>query len=95
MDDRAFIQYRGMRVNRDWVEQIERAQEHSTYLIGSQVYERIAFGEERGLTEKPQNPCPGCAVSAGEYHVSGCEHERCPACHDLAVDCDCEFRDDS
>ena len=94
MDDRAFIQYRGMRVNRDWVEEIKRAQEHSTYLIGRQVYERVAFGEEPGLSEKPANPCPGCAVRAGEYHVSGCEHERCPACQLPALECNCQYSDE-
>ena len=94
MDDRAFVQYRGMRVNRDWVEEIKRAQEHATYMINGDVYERITFGEEPGLKEPPKTPCPGCAVKAGEYHVSGCEYERCPACGDPALECACEYRDD-
>ncbi len=94
MDDRAFVQYRGMRVNRDWVEEIKRAQEKATYLINGDVFERVAFGEERHLTERPKNPCLGCAVRPGEYHVSGCEYERCPACGKVALECDCQYSDE-
>ena len=94
MDDRSYVKYRGMRVNRDWIEEIKRAQEHATYLINGDVFERIAFGEEAGLKERPSSPCAGCAVKVGEYHVSGCEYEICPACLSPALDCVCTYQDD-
>ena len=94
MDDRSYVKYRGMRVNKDWVEEIKRAQEHSTYLINGEVYERIAYGEETGLSGRPTTPCPGCAVRESEYHVSGCEYERCPACLQGALECFCTYQND-
>jgi hypothetical protein len=94
MDDRSFVQYRGMRVNREWMKEISRAQEQATYMIGGQVYERVAFGEESGLAERPKTPCPGCVAKVGEYHVSGCEYERCPACDNPALECECAYQDD-
>jgi hypothetical protein len=93
-NERDYVAYRGMRVKREWVDEIRRAQEHATYLINGEVYERVTFGDEPGRSERPKTPCPGCAVKVGEYHVSGCEYEICPACLSPALDCVCTYQDD-
>ena len=90
-----YVAYRGMRVNRDWVQEIKHAQDRATYMIGDRLYERIAFGEELGRKGRPENPCPGCAARPSEFHVSGCEYESCPACLKPALECDCEYQDES
>lgn len=93
-NEQEYVAYRGMRVNREWVDELRKAQELATYMIGGELYERLVFGEEPGRKGRPETPCPGCAARVGEFHVSGCEYETCPACLNPALECSCAYQDE-
>ena len=84
-----FVFYRDVEMIEDWPEKIRQAQLETTYLIRGREYPRIRFGHER-----PPMPdkltCHDCAVVPGEFHVPGCDVERCPRCRGQACACDCE-----
>jgi hypothetical protein len=84
-----FVFYRDVEMSEGWPEKIRHAQTVTTYVIGGRQYPRIRFGRER-----PRAPdkltCHDCAVVPGEFHVPGCDVERCPACHGQAIACDCD-----
>lgn len=56
------------------------------------------LGEKLGclLLQLPPNrqPCHDCAVVKGQYHVPGCDVERCPVCDEQAAFCNCPRDDD-
>jgi hypothetical protein len=38
-----------------------------------------------------EHPCHDCFVKKGEYHIPGCDVERCPKCKEQLISCDCKF----
>lgn len=45
------------------------------------------------VCEEDQNrPCPDCAVSPGQFHVPGCDIERCPRCGGQSISCRCVYK---
>ncbi len=38
-----------------------------------------------------QAQCHDCGVLPGEFHVHGCDEERCPLCHFQLIGCDCVY----
>lgn len=74
----------------EWGEHIAEAQSILTYALAGQIYQRVPYGSEamdrgaaKGLT------CHDCLVEPGQYHVPGCDAERCPRCGGQAIGCDC------
>jgi hypothetical protein len=79
--------YNGMEMIAGWPARIEAAQFVSNYEIQGTAYPRIRYGEEPDRW--PTRPCHDCFVLRGQYHVPGCDVERCPCCHGQAIACDC------
>ncbi len=73
-----------------WPEKIRMAQSQPMYAIRGVTYARIRFGQEDDDWGSARGPCHDCAAIAGEFHVSGCDVERCPACRGQAISCECE-----
>jgi hypothetical protein len=40
---------------------------------------------------KPEHTCPGCGITAPNFHHAGCEFEMCRACEGQLVGCECEY----
>lgn len=78
----------------EWPAQIEAAQNATTYIIGGQSYNRLAYGQEQ--YEWPHDACHDCGVLKGQYHVPlVCDVEQCPRCGNQVIGCDCPYEGDS
>lgn len=86
--------YRGVAVHPDWPQEIERAQRQPTVVVNGEPIARIRWGSEGRRWASPRRPCSDCAVIRGEFHVPGCDLERCPACGGQAISCGCSDAED-
>jgi hypothetical protein len=75
-----------------WQDFIDAAQEEADLTTkDGRVLPRVRYGDEPGDWGAEWPPCRDCRVVKGQYHVAGCEVERCPSCGGQFVSCDCEF----
>lgn len=85
------ITYRGQRMIPTWPAKIRAAQRKTFYRIGGVKKPRLRYGDEVGYPQGfAEVPCHDCLVMKGEYHVPGCDMERCPCCGLQAIGCGCE-----
>ena len=90
------IVYRGKRVLPDWPERIRQAQLETTCGPNGVTMQRLRYGNEQDDWGANEQPCHDCAAIKGEYHVQGCDVERCPSCGgQLWFGCECEWPDDA
>lgn len=87
--------FNGVQVNEDWPQRIDEAQQIKTYMIDGQEHPRVRYGEEKNDWGATTRPCHDCAVVKGQFHVLGCDVERCPICGGQVISCDCAYEGDS
>lgn len=75
--------FRGRGVHPSWPERLRNAQQQTSYSIAGRLVTRIRHGRNA--------PCGDCAAIRGEFHVPGCDLERCPACRGQAISCGCAY----
>jgi len=68
-------------------EKIAEAQLNPTCKLAGKTYGRIRYGDES--EDWGGGTCGGCHVKVGQYHVPGCDIERCPKCGRQAISCSC------
>jgi hypothetical protein len=85
------IIFRGVRVIAGWPEQIEQSQLLPFYRLNGRFVERVRFGQEPSDWGAGRGPCHDCAAVNGEFHVPGCDVERCPVCDGQVFGCECNF----
>jgi hypothetical protein len=93
-EERKKITYRGVSMIEGWPAKIAKAQLIQTCLIGEREVSRVRYGDEPDDWGANDRPCHDCAVIKGEFHVEGCDVERCAGCGGQRRNCDCEPYED-
>jgi len=96
---RSFIEeivyFNGIFMAKELKEEIEQEQLHPSLLINGNIFTRIAFGsiEEgyEGSWDYSKGYCHDCNVTKGQYHLLGCDMEKCPNCKNQLITCGCNY----
>lgn len=81
--------FRGRMLQAHWPLQLENAQAKHTYHCEGRQQHRVRLGDEEEDWGGARGWCKSCFALKGEFHVPGCDVERCPFCGDQVVSCGC------
>ncbi len=75
-----------------WHGKQKRSDRPTQFVINSQEYDRIPYGDGPDDLSFPK--CDDCGVPRDTLHTLGCDLEPCPRCDGQAISCDCFYEDD-
>jgi hypothetical protein len=85
----------------EYLDDYWEAQDEKTVKLSGKRYRRIRYGKEPVTKEFRAEweeiitrPCHDCFVIRGEFHLDGCDMERCPRCSGQYLGCGCRRDDD-
>jgi hypothetical protein len=73
---------------------IRDAQLQTSFTIAGRQVPRVRYGEEAEDWGADRQPCHDCGVVKGQFHVFGCDVERCPVCGGQTIYCECAYDGD-
>jgi hypothetical protein len=82
------VEYNGVWMTTEWVENIIASQDIESLSINGEKYARVPFGKEANAPDASH--CGDCAVMVGQFHVPGCDIEECARCGGQLLSCECE-----
>lgn len=85
------IEFRGIQVVKGWPAKIQEAQLLTTCRPNGMEMERVRYGAEEEDWGAIDRACHDCGVIKGEFHVPGCDVERCPSCGGQIFACECDW----
>jgi len=71
-------------------QEIDAAQLQRTVVIAGIERQRVRYGEEAEDWGADRQPCHDCGAVKGQFHVFGCDVERCPVCGGQLIFCECD-----
>ena len=90
-----YVTCNGAQMAPEWPAKIVEAQAMLAYVINGREFGRIRYGDEDEDWGADDGPCHDCAVVKGQFHVPFlCDMERCPACGEQVIGCDCSYEGD-
>lgn len=88
-----FVIYNDIEMPKEAPAEIVAAQGRTHVWDGHLKYARIKYGDKAEWGEVDptyaDSPCHDCLVVKGQYHVEGCDMERCPKCGGQFFCCSC------
>ena len=84
--------YNGLEMHTTRIRQLKEAQGQPFAKINGALHYRVRYGDEEddwgaGRSEL----CHDCSAIKGQYHVPGCDVERCPLCGGQAIGCEDDY----
>jgi hypothetical protein len=89
--EKKLVAFRGIPVMAGWPEKIRQAQLLTSCYPNGREMERVRYGAEEEDWGAIDGACHDCGVIKGEFHVPGCDVERCPSCGGQIFNCECKW----
>jgi hypothetical protein len=86
---RKTVEFRGREMAEGWPERILEAQRKTTCRRDGKDIDRVRYGDEQDDWGADKHPCGDCGAVKSEFHVPGCDVERCPSCQGQMINCEC------
>jgi hypothetical protein len=79
-------------------DELEKEQGRADITLDGEIFKRIPYGSSKeysglDLGDYSSRPCGDCKAGKGQFHLLGCDIERCPKCGRQLLSCRCKTAD--